>query len=126
MSFKVYEVRVSESGRKEWWLNGTLHREDGPAIELADGSTEWYFNGKVHREDGPAIERQNGSKSWWRSGKLHREDGPAGVLADGSKEWYLEGEPMTMSEHADKTRPAKEMTVAEIEKLLGYRIKIVK
>ena len=35
-------------GAKEWWLNGKLHREDGPAIEWADGSKEWYLNGKLH------------------------------------------------------------------------------
>ena len=43
-------------GSKEWYLNGRLHREDGPANEWPDGSKHWYLNGKRHREDGPAVE----------------------------------------------------------------------
>jgi len=41
---------------------GNLHREDGPAIEWADGSKEWWINEKLHREDGPAIEWADGTK----------------------------------------------------------------
>ena len=29
---------------KFWYLNGNLHREDGPAIEWADGRKEWWLN----------------------------------------------------------------------------------
>jgi hypothetical protein len=29
---------------KHWWLNGLLHREDGPAVEYADGTKYWYIN----------------------------------------------------------------------------------
>ena len=28
-----YTVKVYDNGDKEWYLNGKLHREDGPAIE---------------------------------------------------------------------------------------------
>lgn len=35
-----------EGGTKEWWINGQLHREDGPAIEYPDGSREWWINNK--------------------------------------------------------------------------------
>lgn len=42
---------------------GERHREDGPAVEYADGSKYWYQNGELHREDGPAIEdEEDGSK----------------------------------------------------------------
>jgi hypothetical protein len=71
-----YTVKVYKSG-KVWYQNGVLHREDGPAIEYADGNIEWYQNGKRHREDGPAIEWSNGTKEWYQNDKLHREDGPA-------------------------------------------------
>ena len=37
MTYKTYEVKVFNDGDKEWFFNGKLHREDGPAIE--------YFNG---------------------------------------------------------------------------------
>ena len=32
-----YTVKVYLDGYKEWFLNGKLHREDGPAIEYASG-----------------------------------------------------------------------------------------
>ena len=47
---------ILSDGSKEWYLNGNLHRKDGPAIEYANGSKAWYLNGKRRREDGPAIE----------------------------------------------------------------------
>ena len=54
-----------------WFLKGTdiIHRDDGPAIEWADGATEWYKNNLHHREDGPACEWPNGDKEWWFQGK---------------------------------------------------------
>lgn len=30
-----------------------------------NGSKIWYMNGYLHRENGPAVERSNGYKSWW-------------------------------------------------------------
>ena len=72
--------------------NGELHREDGPAIECANGNNSWYRNGELHREDGPAIECANGTKYWYRNGELHREDGPAIEYANGNKHWYRNGE----------------------------------
>jgi len=74
-----------------WYWNGSLHREDGPAVEGTDGRKEWYRNGLLHRDDGPAIERENGDKAWYRNGLLHREDGPVIERANGSKEWYRNG-----------------------------------
>ena len=98
-----YTVTVYTDGEKKWFLNGKLHREDGPAIEYADGSKFWFLNDKLHREDGPAIE-----------------------LGNGNKFWYLNGKRLTQEEHQSATNPAKELTVAEVEKLLGHRVKIVK
>ena len=52
-----------------------LHREDGPAVEDADGSKEWFINGKHvrHREDGPACEDVAGDKDWYLNGKHMNE-----------------------------------------------------
>ena len=83
---------VDEYGTKWWWLNSKLHREDGPAIENANGDKYWYLNDNLHREDGPAIEYANGFKSWNINGELHREDGPAIEHAKGDKRWYVDGE----------------------------------
>jgi hypothetical protein len=54
-----YKNGLNFIGRNQFWfLNGQLHREDGPAITYLDGTKEWFFNGKRHRKDGPAIERE--------------------------------------------------------------------
>jgi hypothetical protein len=84
------------------------------------------LNGKSHREDGPAIEYSDGRRFWWLNGKLHREDGPAVEYADGTREWWLNGAEYTEKEFNEKTAKVKELTVAEIEALLGYSVKVVK
>ena len=69
-----YTVKVYENGSKSWYLNGELHREDGPAIERSNGTKFWYRNGELHREDGPAIEYFNGLKEWHLHGKEATEE----------------------------------------------------
>jgi len=91
-----------------------------------DGSREWHLNGKLHREDGPAIEYGNGGKVWYLDGKPHREDGPAVELSSGGKFWYLNGEELTEEEHRKATSPTKELTIQEIEDIIGYKVKVVK
>ena len=120
-----YTVKVYEDGSKYWYLNDKLHREDGPAIEYADGDKYWHLNGEYHREDGPAIEYANGDKDWFLNGQRHREDGPAIEWANGTKSWFLNDIGMTEEEHQQQTNPAKELTVAEIEKLLRHKVKVV-
>ena len=88
---KTYTVTVDDNGYKSWYSKGKRHREDGPAIEWADGDKRWYINGKLHRKDGPAYEGADGYKSWYINGKRHREDGPAIEYANGDKHWYLNG-----------------------------------
>ena len=120
-----YTVTVNDDCTRFWWLNGKYHREDGPAIEFADGNRYWYLNGDLHREDGPACEYPDGTRWWYLNGKRHREDGPAIEYSDGRRWWYLNGEEYTEEEFLKKTAKAKELTVAEIEALLGYQIKVV-
>jgi hypothetical protein len=63
------KLKILPDGTRKWWLNGELHRQDGPAVEWSDGSREWYLNGELHRQDGPAIELPNGTCAWWLNGK---------------------------------------------------------
>jgi hypothetical protein len=116
-----YTVQADKE-KTQWFLKGKLHRADGPAVEYANGNKAWYLNGKLHRTDGPAIEWSNGHKEWFLNGETHRTDGPAVENADGTKEWFLSGKKVT--EQA-LMKPAKEMTIVEIEALLGYHIKII-
>ena len=116
----------SADGDKFWWQNGRRHRTDGPAIEWCNSTKEWYQDGLRHRTDGPAIEWASGAKSWYQNGDLHRTNGPAIEYASGTKRWYINGDPLTEAEFLAATQPAVEMTVADVEKLVGKRVKIIK
>ena len=99
---------IDEYGKK-WYLNGLLHRIDGPAIEWVSGTMEWYQHGARHRLDGPARVTfvteewyQHGARHrldgpayisktatvWYKHNKLHNPNGPAKTWKDGSEEWY--------------------------------------
>ena len=107
---KVLTRKVTEDGDIVWRnAQGELHREDGPAVELASGSKIWYRNGKYHRDGGPAAEWYNGETWWCRDGRLHREDGPACIDAGGKKSWWLNGTQVTEAE-IDKLVTAKART----------------
>lgn len=54
---------------KYWYLDGKLHRLDGPAFKCYDGTNVWYVKGNLHRLDGPAIEWASGEKEWWIDNK---------------------------------------------------------
>jgi hypothetical protein len=103
MSYITYKVKVEYDGTKKWYLNGKRHREDGPAVEYPSGTKEWHLNGQRHREDGPAIEH-----------------------SDGHKAWFLNGKCLTEEQFNERMAPTVEMTVAEIEELVGKKVKVVK
>ena len=129
MAIKKYYVTVDEEGTTCWYKDAKCtirHRENGPAVECADGDKFWHQNGQRHRTDGPAIEWSYGTKSWWQNGQYHRTDGPAIERADGYKFWYIDGVYMTEAEFLAATQPTVEMTVADVEKLVGKRVKIIK
>jgi len=118
-----YKVVVNEYGTKVWYLNGKLHREDGPAIEYASGTKHWYLNGELHREDGPAVEYVSGDKFWCLNGKRHREDGPAIEWADGDKEWYINDKKVTKAKVMKNQQTididGKKFTLAQIKAALA-------
>ena len=69
----------------------------------------------------------NGDKQWFLNNKRHREDGPAVEYIDGTKYWFLNGTKYTEQEFNEKMNPsAKELSISEISKLLGYEVKVVK
>ena len=117
-----YTVRINDEKGTFWYKEGTkiLHREDGPAIEYADGRKYWWLNGKRHREDGPACEWADGRKEWYLNGERHREDGPACEWADGRKEWYLNGK--GLSEEEFNARKVNTLTI-ELSKETADNIK---
>jgi hypothetical protein len=49
--------------------NGYLDGGNLPAVECADGHMEFYKNGQLHRENGPAVISNYGKvKEFWKSG----------------------------------------------------------
>ncbi len=46
-------------------LRTILHREDGPAIEFANGNKFWYYDSILHRLDGPAVVRIKPARHEW-------------------------------------------------------------
>ena len=68
--------------------------------------TIWYYNdlNQYHREDGPAVEYADGNKRWYRNDQLHRDDGPAVEYASGGKSWHLNGQNLSEEEFNQRTR----------------------
>jgi hypothetical protein len=89
MDILKYDIKTDEYGTRRYFQHGELHRDDGPAIEFADGEKHYYQHGERHRDDGPAIEDADGNKFYYQHGELHRDDGPAITWADGDKSWWL-------------------------------------
>ena len=127
---KKYYVIVNDRGYVYWYKDAkctVLHRENGPAVEAPDGRKEWFINGQRHREDGPAfiwdageswflhgVNQRNGGpanvykdgkKEWMVHGQFHREDGPAVEYADGRRAWYLYGKLLTEAQFNARINP---------------------
>ena len=47
----TYEVTVDNNCCTAWRLNGMCHREDGPALEYANGDKYWCLNGEHLTEE---------------------------------------------------------------------------
>jgi hypothetical protein len=115
-------IKYYPNGQKwfeEWWLNGELHREDGPAIQFwrKNGQKEkevWKNNGKDHRKDGPARQYwySNGQKKieiWLLNKKWHRENGPAyqDWSENGKKlfeQWFLNNKEYSREEWVEELK----------------------
>ncbi len=80
---------MTKHKKAEWYCNG-CNLPDGPCID-SDGNICHIKNGKWHREDGPAVEWANGDKFWCINDRYHRDGGPAKEFASGHKEWWVNG-----------------------------------
>jgi len=66
---EIPSLEIKDEDKTYTWSDGRNY------IERADGTKEWYLNGKLHRIDGPAIERANGDKEWWLNGERQKSIG---------------------------------------------------
>jgi len=99
---------IKDDGRKIYYVNDKLHRDDGPAIiDYTWGVRQWFRDNLRHREDGPAIEQDDGYKEWWINHQRHRLDGPAVEFANGSKEWWYKDKQINCSSQEEFERLIK-------------------
>lgn len=96
---------------EQYFKNGTIHRDNGPAHIERDPATgkaiweEWLENGQRHRPDNlPALISRNPmtlivtSEHYTKKRLLHRTDGPAYIVRDEQtgevleEEYYVNGE----------------------------------
>lgn len=117
-----YIYQENNYGDKFWYLDGLRHREDGPAIEYANGGKKWYRHGLLHRLDGPAIIWPDLTKEWFTYGYHHREDGPAIELYDGTKEWYLCGRKVLWSKYKNIKNPDNCKYPLLVKSLIIYHV----
>jgi hypothetical protein len=98
-----FNVQVDDSGNRNWFLNGELVK-----VEWINGNIFHYKNNKLHNDKGPAYIWANGSKHWYYlEGRLYWTE----------QDWR--------DELARRNPPIKELTVAQIEGILGFKIKII-
>ena len=52
----VVTLYIDEEQNRFWLEDGEKHRENGPAVEWANGNKEWLKRGMLCRSDGPTLE----------------------------------------------------------------------
>lgn len=68
---EVCEGDYTVNGDISRFKGGLLHGGGQPAIERLDGHTEWWAEGFLHRENGPAVITLNGTwEEYWYYGEL--------------------------------------------------------
>lgn len=93
---EVEAVQFSESCTV-WFIKGTdiAHRKDGPAkVWIIQGFEEWWFNGCIHREDGPAIISKHDPRKYW----LHGVEYGNNIYAWGEAVLLLHNKPSTQED----------------------------
>ena len=85
---------------------GNIPKQQLNGIYDVDYATYYYVNGELHREDGPAFENIFGKKFWYINDKRHRLDGPAIEYYD-EKFYYIEGKEYSKEEFDKQVRIIK-------------------
>lgn len=86
----AYEWEFHRTYHDATYAGLLLHRDDGPAIEWADGDSRWINHGKLHREGGlPAVEYGNAAAAWLDRGTLGRLVSHQPANERGA--WYIHG-----------------------------------
>ena len=105
---KKYYYNSGELEYERWYLNGKLHRTDGPA------SISYYESGEPRYE------------AWWLNNKLHRTDGPAYISHYNSGEleceaWWLNNKLLSKEEFISSYEHQGYLADLEIDRILELR-----
>ena len=96
-------------------------------IMINEYGDKFYFSDKkmtrLHRENGPAMEYANGSKAWWINNNRHRLDGPAVECADGYKAWWVNGERLSEKKFNRRMNP-KSSCAGKVIEVDGKKYKL--
>jgi hypothetical protein len=76
---KFKKIVFDECGNVRHYVNDTLHSVGMAAVYRKNGAVEWYCNGKLHREGGPAVITGD-MKLWYINGVLQREEHNLGFI----------------------------------------------
>jgi hypothetical protein len=74
LAFKPYLYGGTDINGVEYYVDGD-HVSDKSGnhihgiVQWRSGSTSYYVDGLLHREDGPAVKSINGAKDWWLNGR---------------------------------------------------------
>lgn len=73
------------------------------SVDTEEDRTEYFKNGKLHKENGPAVVIKDASGfqfEYHEDGKIHRKDGPAIIYASfpNLNKWYIEGKQLSGTE----------------------------
>lgn len=69
LSYELQFRNITDYGNCiAYYLDGRLHRTNGPAVIYTNGAVQWYKNGKLHRDVYPAVIHANGVVEWYRNG----------------------------------------------------------
>jgi hypothetical protein len=83
-----------QEGKSQRWFDeqGLLHRENGPAVEYADGGGEWWIHGHRQTKNGQStIVTPCGTQIWVIDDQLHRDQEPAIIGVANRQEWWVHG-----------------------------------
>ena len=84
-----YKTVYSNGDTYHYNHQGEYHNPYGPADDT-ELYKAYYVNGVLHRTDGPAYEDTYGSKLYFKDGKPHRTDGPA-IINHGIELHFVNG-----------------------------------
>lgn len=126
---RIISSEVTPEGTKIWYveIDGKkyVHRDTGPAIEMANGHKEWYNMDVLDRDYrlGPAQILADGTQKYYEKGIQHRPNGAAVLYPDGGYEYWVKGKQQTVWTKDKKEFRSENKVVGLFAKLGNYALR---